>query len=94
MIATTIPHSDFDDPECCGCLSVVGRTGMTADFVCSECGAIVACARLDDTEAAIHTLELNAGATTALCGHCGSMNIIVGLSRAYAFVCKRCGMSN
>jgi hypothetical protein len=37
-IETTLPHSDFGDPECCGCLNGVIR-GDQADIVCNECGA-------------------------------------------------------
>jgi len=67
VIETTISHSEFDDPGCCGCLNVVGRAGMFVEFVCNECGAVVACARVDDTEAAIHALELNCPVATAAC---------------------------
>jgi len=45
MIETAIPHSEFDDPDCYGCLAPVGRAGFIVDFVCNECGAVVACAR-------------------------------------------------
>jgi hypothetical protein len=44
MIETAIPHSEFDDPDCWGCLNVIGRTGFFVDFICNECGAVVACA--------------------------------------------------
>src|ERR1035438_5793132 len=39
-IATTLPHSDFGDPECCGCLNGVIR-GDQADIVCNECGTVL-----------------------------------------------------
>jgi len=39
-IETTLPHSDFGDPDCCGCLSGVIR-GDQADIVCNECGTVL-----------------------------------------------------
>jgi hypothetical protein len=36
-IETTMPHSDFGDPDCSGCLNGVIR-GDQADIVCNECG--------------------------------------------------------
>jgi hypothetical protein len=39
-IETTLPHSDFVDPECCGCLNGVIR-GEQADIVCNECGTVL-----------------------------------------------------
>jgi len=77
MIVTTIPHSEFDDPDCCGCLNVIGRTRMFVEFVCNECGAVVACAGEEDMEAAIHVLELNCPVTTSVCPRCDFTNVIV-----------------
>lgn len=93
MIATTIPHSEFNDPNCCGCLNVVGRAGMFVEFVCNECGSVIACAREQDMEAAIHALELNCPVATAVCPHCDFTNAVVGLSTPLAYVCQNCGES-
>jgi hypothetical protein len=35
-----IPHSDFGDPVCCGCLDAIFR-GYDADITCNECGQAV-----------------------------------------------------
>lgn len=91
MIATTIPHAAFDGPDCCGCLKAIGRTGLIVDFVCNECGAVIACSRAEDVEAAIHSLELSGAVATAICPHCDAANLVVGLSRVHAFVCQGCG---
>src|SRR5712671_2325448 len=40
VVGTILPHSDFGDPECCGCLNAVVH-GDQADVVCNECGAIL-----------------------------------------------------
>jgi len=39
-ISTTIPHSDFGYPSCCGCLVAVVRDDLTV-ISCNECGAVV-----------------------------------------------------
>ena len=35
-----IPHSDFGDPNCCGCLFGIVR-GDEADIRCNECEALL-----------------------------------------------------
>ena len=55
-IETTLPHSDFGDPDCCGCLNGVIR-GDQADIVCNECGTV-----LRTVPAANVALPLPAGA--------------------------------
>jgi hypothetical protein len=37
IIGTTIPHSEFGDPNCCGCLNGF-IIGDMAEIVCNECG--------------------------------------------------------
>ena len=37
---TFLPHSEFGDPDCCGCLNGVIH-GDWADIVCNECGAVI-----------------------------------------------------
>jgi hypothetical protein len=93
MIETTIPHSEFDDPDCWGFLNAVGRSGFIVDFVCNECGAVVACAREQDVEAAIHALGLNCPVATSVCPHCNFTNVVVGVSTLLAYVCENCGES-
>jgi hypothetical protein len=39
-VSTTIPHSNFGDPECCGCLTAVIRDDL-AVISCNECAAVV-----------------------------------------------------
>src|SRR4051794_3328483 len=38
--ATTIPHSEFGDPLCCGCL-YGALNGNHADIACNECDAVI-----------------------------------------------------
>lgn len=92
MIETTIPHSEFDDPDCFGYLSVVGREGLVVDFVCNECGAVIACARIGHVDAAIHALELNGPLASAICPHCGLVNLFPGFSAVLAYTCEHCGL--
>jgi ribosomal protein S27E len=40
IIGTALPHSEFGDPECCGCLNGFVR-GDHADIICNECSTVV-----------------------------------------------------
>ena len=40
VLKTTLPHSSFGDPGCCGCLDGLVR-GSLAHIACNECGAIL-----------------------------------------------------
>ena len=40
IVGTTLPHADFGDPDCCGCLNGIIR-GDHADIVCNECDTVV-----------------------------------------------------
>jgi hypothetical protein len=40
IVGTTLPHSSFGDPDCCGCLNGFIR-GDLADIVCNECNAVI-----------------------------------------------------
>src|SRR3569623_793078 len=51
---------------------------MFVEFVCNDCGTVVACAREEHIEAAIHALELNCPVATAGCPHCDFTNVVVG----------------
>ena len=52
-ISMTIPHSDFGDPECCGCLVGVVQ-GDVAVISCNTCRAVV---RTVPTTELQHTLD-------------------------------------
>lgn len=90
MIATAIPHSAFDKPECSGRLDIIGRRGFVVDFVCHECGAVIACAREEDMGVALQILNLAAGLTSIHCPRCGFANKVGGVGAVYAFVCQNC----
>jgi hypothetical protein len=40
VVETTLPHSSFGGPDCCGCLNGIIR-GDQADIVCNECEAVI-----------------------------------------------------
>ena len=50
-------HSDFGDPECCGCLNAVVH-GDQADVVCNECGAILRSVPAADLRKTFDEMEL------------------------------------
>ena len=90
IVATTLPHCEFGDPDCCGCLTGVVR-GDQAEFVCNECGAIVRTVPAETLQKIIDELELSLTIATAKCPHCGAANIAPGFSKLTAYVCEHCG---
>src|SRR5882762_5603126 len=46
-LVTLLPHSEFGDHHCCGCLDAIFR-GVDADIVCNECGQVVQTVPLTD----------------------------------------------
>jgi hypothetical protein len=79
-IETTLPHSDFGDPECCGCLNGVIR-GDEADIVCNECGAVLRTVPVANVERALTELELTLEVASEMCPHCGSVNLFQAFPR-------------
>lgn len=92
IIGTTIPHSDFGDPECCGCLCGV-IDGDIARVVCNECRTIVKTVPAKDLQRTLDEMELKLDVTSAKCPHCGVVHLAPGLSKLIAFVCGNCGKS-
>jgi phage FluMu protein Com len=93
VIGTTIPHSDFGDPECCGCLNGI-EDGDVARIVCNECAVVVRMVPAADLQKALDAMELEMDFATAKCPHCGAVNILTGFTEMIAFICKECGASN
>jgi hypothetical protein len=57
VIGTTIPHAEFGNPECCGCLCGV-PSGDSAKIVCNECMAIIKIISRNDLQRTLHEMEL------------------------------------
>jgi ribosomal protein S27E len=90
IIGTTIPHSEFGDPDCCGCLNGI-VDGDQARIVCNECGAVVRTGQTADLQKTLDPMELEMDFATAKCPHCGAMNIFSGFTEMTAFTCRGCG---
>ena len=89
-IITTLPHSEFGDPDCCGCLD--GRVdGDVGHITCNECGAVVRSVPVGDLQTALHEMELTLDVATGFCPHCRNVNLFPGFSVMRSFVCQRCG---
>src|SRR3569623_3539110 len=89
MIATEIPHSAFDKPDCRGRLDIVGRPRFVVEFVCSECGDTVFCAREDEMADALQVLTIAADFTYRRCPRCGHVNSVREIGTL--FRCLHCG---
>ena len=90
IVRTTLPHSDFGDPECCGCLNAIVR-GDHADIICNECGTIVRTLPAADLERTFAEMELTLDIASELCPHCGKVNLFPGFSKMQAYTCRECG---
>jgi len=92
-LLTTIPHSDFGEPECCGCLVGVIQ-GETAVISCKECGAVVRTVPTTELQHTLDEMESKLDPAIAICRHCGAVIHQPGLDRPIAFVCDWCGKLN
>jgi predicted RNA-binding Zn-ribbon protein involved in translation (DUF1610 family) len=90
-VSTTIPHSDFGDAECYGCLVGVIQ-GETAVISCKECGAVVRTVPTTELQHALDEMESELDPEIAICRHCGA--VIHQPVRLVAFVCDWCGKLN
>lgn len=89
-IGTILPHSDFGDPQCCGCLYGVVH-GHTARIVCNECGVVVRKVSASELQRTFDEMELTLDLVSAKCPHCGSVNLFPGFTEVVAYVCRDCG---
>src|SRR5262245_38426481 len=72
LIETTLPHLDFGDPECCGCL-VGAVAGDPAGIVCNECSAVVRTVPAADLQQTLTEMELTLDVCTGMCPYCKSV---------------------
>jgi hypothetical protein len=89
VIGTTLPHSEFGEPDCCGCLNVIIR-GEIADFICNECEAVVRAVAASDVQKTLAEMELSLDVATALCPYCRVVNLFPGFTEMLAYRCQSC----
>jgi hypothetical protein len=85
-----IPHADFGDHDCCGCLFGLVR-GDKAEIRCNECGALICTVATPDLQRTLTEMELSGDVASAICPHCGSVHLAPGFSQLIGFVCDGCG---
>lgn len=90
MVATILPHSDFGDPDCWGCLNAI-RKGDQAEIVCNECAVVVRTVPVNEMQKTLDEMELTLDVCTEMCPHCRSVNVLAGFSEMMAFTCRECG---
>jgi predicted RNA-binding Zn-ribbon protein involved in translation (DUF1610 family) len=83
---TKIPHGE----NCCGCLTAVKR-GTRAEIICNECGDVICAVAPEEVDQVLLELVRTQQACSAMCPHCGSVNIFPGMSEIRAYVCSQCG---
>jgi hypothetical protein len=84
-----IPHVSLGT-DCCGCL-VVRVNNDEADIVCNECGAVIRTVRVRDIQAVMSEMAQTDIVSSAVCTHCGALNMFPGMSSVEAFICSECG---
>jgi hypothetical protein len=84
-IETTLPHSDFGDPDCCGCLNGVIR-GEQADIVCNECDTVLRTVPAVSVGQTLTKMEITLEVASEMCPHCGSVILSPGFARMLASV--------
>ena len=89
-LVTTLPHADFGDPDCCGCLYGVIH-GSRAEILCNECGAVVRTLPAAELQQALNEMELTLDVCTEMCPHCGKVSVFSGYSRMDVYICPECG---
>lgn|ERR1035441_2290516 len=72
-----ISHSDFGDPDCCGCLFGVTQ-GDLAEIVCNECLVVVRAVPASDLQRTLDEMEVAGGVASAVCPHCGATHLAPG----------------
>jgi hypothetical protein len=90
VVGTTLPHSSFGDPDCCGCLNGIVRGGH-AFIVCNECNFVVRIVPSAELRKTLAEMELTLEMCTEMCPNCKTVNVIPGFSKVMAFTCRECG---
>ncbi len=85
-----IPHSDFGDLDCCGCLFGVVQRDL-AEIVCNECRLVVRLVPASDLQRTLDEMELAGDVASAVCPYFGVAHLAPGFSILMAFVCDNCG---
>lgn len=93
VTATFIPHADFGDAECCGCLQGV-VTGNRADIECNDCGVVVRSVPANELTRTLAEMEASLDIATAICPHCRAVNLFPGFAEMVAFTCRECGRAS
>jgi phage FluMu protein Com len=86
----TLPHSEFGDLDCCGCLAGHLR-GDIAEIIFNECGALIRTVPTTALERVLAEMELTLNFCSEECPHCRSVNLISGFSQMLAYTYKNCG---
>jgi len=90
VAGTLLPHSSFGDPGCRGWLNSVIR-GDQADIVCNECEAVVRTVPAGRLNQTLAEMELTLDIGSAVCPHCGAVNLFPGFTGMKAYICRECG---
>ena len=89
-VETLLPHSEFGDPDCCGCFIGVVK-GDSATIECNECLAIIKTVPVSDLQRTFDEMELTLDVANEICPECGAANLFPGFSKMLAYTFRECG---
>jgi len=89
VIGTTIPHREFGDAGCCGCLIGIVKDSL-GNICCNKCGLILRTVSAADLKRTLDEMELSLDFAAVICPHCLSVNLFSGSTAMTAFVCQSC----
>jgi hypothetical protein len=84
-----MPHSNFGDPDCCGCLDAIFR-GYDADITCNECRQVIRTVLGTDLQRTLDEMELTLNVCSEMCPKCRKINLFPGFSRVLVYRCQEC----
>ena len=58
---------------------------------CNECNTPIRTVPASDLQRTLAKMELNGDVASAICPHCGAVDLAPGFSRLITFVCDECG---
>ncbi len=89
-IQTMLPHADFGDEDCDGCVTGIIRDTQV-EITCNACAAVIRTVAVADLQRTLDEMELALDLCTAMCPYCRSINVFPGFSSINTYTCSQCG---
>ena len=84
-----MPHSDYGDSECCGCLFPAEHDGKV-DLTCNECGVVLCSIPVHEVEMRMLQMAIALGFCSEIRPYCKEVSTLLGYDCVLAYVCRHC----